>query len=187
MKQDPLYNGQHHPYSMPNHTRPNQASGGGGGGSVGPITGRLERPVPPNVGQPELVAGTATASQTDKKHSPDPLNGTITVAPANRLLHTVAAGIADQSGPVPASGSSFCGGTGGGQSMPTNQASDRFTNLLNSIVLSRRDELNNILVVGNAPFDDRIEDKSGHPLFGHGMCKWPGCELSLHDLPAFVK
>ncbi|XP_033100484.1 forkhead box protein P1-like isoform X2 [Anneissia japonica] len=26
-----------------------------------------------------------------------------------------------------------------------------------------------------------------HPLYGHGMCKWPGCETSCDDFPSFLK
>ncbi|XP_054746591.1 myb-like protein AA isoform X3 [Anastrepha obliqua] len=26
-----------------------------------------------------------------------------------------------------------------------------------------------------------------HPLYAHGMCRWPGCELALNDFTAFVK
>ena len=30
-------------------------------------------------------------------------------------------------------------------------------------------------------------DEKYHPLFGHGSCKWPGCELIFDELPAFLK
>lgn len=26
-----------------------------------------------------------------------------------------------------------------------------------------------------------------HPLYGHGVCKWPGCEVICIDIPAFIK
>lgn len=26
-----------------------------------------------------------------------------------------------------------------------------------------------------------------HPLYGHGVCKWPGCESVCDDFPAFLK
>ncbi|XP_037042223.1 forkhead box protein P1 isoform X3 [Bradysia coprophila] len=66
---------------------------------------------------------------------------------------------------------------------------DKYANLLNSIVLSRRDELNNMLMVSGSQnsFEERNDDKSGHPLFDHGVCKWPGCEMVLDDIPMFIK
>lgn len=74
-------------------------------------------------------------------------------------------------------------------------SNDKYTNLLNSIVLSRRDELNSILVMGGGgSFDDRCDEKigsgssgCGHPLYEHNVCKWPGCELMLGDLATFIK
>lgn len=30
-------------------------------------------------------------------------------------------------------------------------------------------------------------DAAVHPLFEHGVCKWPGCEVMLGDLAAFVR
>ncbi|KAJ6644422.1 Forkhead box protein P1, partial [Pseudolycoriella hygida] len=66
---------------------------------------------------------------------------------------------------------------------------DKYANLLNSIVLSRRDELNNMLMVSGSQnsFEERSDDKSAHPLFDHGVCKWPGCEMVLDDIPMFIK
>lgn len=26
-----------------------------------------------------------------------------------------------------------------------------------------------------------------HPLYGHGVCKWPGCEVICDDFQAFLK
>jgi hypothetical protein len=26
-----------------------------------------------------------------------------------------------------------------------------------------------------------------HPLYGHGVCKWPGCESVCEDFPSFLK
>lgn len=72
-------------------------------------------------------------------------------------------------------------------------SNDKYTNLLNSIVLSRRDELNSILVMGGGGgFDERCDEKisasgCGHPLYEHNVCKWPGCELMLGDLATFIK
>ncbi|PKU28194.1 hypothetical protein llap_21501 [Limosa lapponica baueri] len=31
------------------------------------------------------------------------------------------------------------------------------------------------------------ETPSSHPLYGHGECKWPGCETLCEDLGQFVK
>ena len=28
---------------------------------------------------------------------------------------------------------------------------------------------------------------SAHPLYGHGVCKWPGCETPAEDLVSFLK
>lgn len=73
-------------------------------------------------------------------------------------------------------------------------SNDKYTNLLNSIVLSRRDELNSILVMGGGgSFDERCDEKisssggCGHPLYEHNVCKWPGCELMLGELATFIK
>lgn len=72
-------------------------------------------------------------------------------------------------------------------------SNDKYTNLLNSIVLSRRDELNSILVMGGGGgFEERCDEKisasgCGHPLYEHNVCKWPGCELMLGDLATFIK
>ncbi|GAB0100308.1 forkhead box protein P1 [Sergentomyia squamirostris] len=81
------------------------------------------------------------------------------------------------------------------------QSLDKFANLFNSIYMNRRDEMSSVLmgsstsIAGNFA-DERgpssrdlvqTEDKTGHPLFGHGMCKWPGCEVIFDDLQAFTK
>lgn len=79
------------------------------------------------------------------------------------------------------------------------EAGDKFATLLNSIYINRRDELANALMgsnlaSGNILTEDRTsrdlasdEKNSGHPLYGHGMCKWPGCEVIFDDLPTFTK
>lgn len=38
-------------------------------------------------------------------------------------------------------------------------------------------------------FEERLHsaDTGAHPLFDHGVCKWPGCEVELVDLEAFVR
>lgn len=60
--------------------------------------------------------------------------------------------------------------------------------LLVSMGISRRDCLN-----GGVQEDQQKDgrtDASGdkvHLLFGHGVCKWPGCEAVCEDLQAFYK
>ncbi|CAD1472942.1 unnamed protein product, partial [Heterotrigona itama] len=57
--------------------------------------------------------------------------------------------------------------------------------LLNSTVSSRRSEMN-----GTTPLDEKALDVSSndkvHPLYGHGVCKWPGCEVICEDYQAFL-
>lgn len=31
------------------------------------------------------------------------------------------------------------------------------------------------------------EPPHSHPLYGHGVCKWPGCEAVCEDFPSFLK
>lgn len=31
------------------------------------------------------------------------------------------------------------------------------------------------------------EHASSHPLYGHGECKWPGCEALCEDMGQFIK
>lgn len=42
-----------------------------------------------------------------------------------------------------------------------------------------------------APIEEKTERPSTpdrvHHLYGHGVCKWPGCEIICEDLQAFVK
>lgn len=39
--------------------------------------------------------------------------------------------------------------------------------------------------------EDKVERTSTpdrvHHLYGHGVCKWPGCEIICEDLQAFIK
>ncbi|XP_011683771.2 forkhead box protein P1 isoform X4 [Strongylocentrotus purpuratus] len=37
------------------------------------------------------------------------------------------------------------------------------------------------------PHEDRLANPNNHPLYAHGMCKWPGCETVCEDFPAFLK
>ncbi|XP_026472380.1 forkhead box protein P1 [Ctenocephalides felis] len=46
--------------------------------------------------------------------------------------------------------------------------------------------LNSIAFGGLEDRSDSCSDKM-HPLFGHGVCKWPGCEVICDDPQAFIK
>lgn len=61
-----------------------------------------------------------------------------------------------------------------------------FAGLLNSIVSSRRLEMNGTGPMDDKPLDVSCNDKA-HPLYGHGVCKWPGCEVICEDYQAFLK
>ncbi|XP_060823722.1 forkhead box protein P1-like isoform X4 [Bombus pascuorum] len=58
--------------------------------------------------------------------------------------------------------------------------------LLNSTVSSRRSEMNGTTPLDEKPLDVSSNDKV-HPLYGHGVCKWPGCEVICEDYQAFLK
>ncbi|XP_076679404.1 forkhead box transcription factor P isoform X5 [Andrena cerasifolii] len=58
--------------------------------------------------------------------------------------------------------------------------------LLNSTVSSRRSEMNGTTSLDEKPLDISSNDKA-HPLYGHGVCKWPGCEVICEDYQAFLK
>ncbi|KZC07137.1 Forkhead box protein P1-B, partial [Dufourea novaeangliae] len=58
--------------------------------------------------------------------------------------------------------------------------------LLNSTVSSRRSEMNGTTQLDEKPLDVSSNDKT-HPLYGHGVCKWPGCEVICEDYQAFLK
>lgn len=67
------------------------------------------------------------------------------------------------------------------------------TGLLTSAGLNRplRDD------ISLSTTDEKLQDGTGnpaggamdkvHPLYGHGVCKWPGCEIICDDLQAFIK
>ncbi|XP_074110056.1 forkhead box transcription factor P isoform X11 [Cotesia typhae] len=57
--------------------------------------------------------------------------------------------------------------------------------LINSIA-NRRSELNGTTPVDEKPLDVSCHDKA-HPLYGHGVCKWPSCEVICDDYQAFLK
>ncbi|KYN06993.1 Forkhead box protein P1 [Cyphomyrmex costatus] len=58
--------------------------------------------------------------------------------------------------------------------------------ILNSIASSRRSEVNGTTPMDDKPLDASCNDKV-HPLYGHGVCKWPGCEVICEDYQAFLK
>ncbi|XP_014474346.1 PREDICTED: forkhead box protein P1 isoform X10 [Dinoponera quadriceps] len=51
---------------------------------------------------------------------------------------------------------------------------------------SRRSEVNGTTPLDEKPLDASCNDKV-HPLYGHGVCKWPGCEVICEDYQAFLK
>ncbi|CAL7950523.1 unnamed protein product [Xylocopa violacea] len=53
-------------------------------------------------------------------------------------------------------------------------------------VSSRRSEMNGTTPLDEKPLDVSSNDKA-HPLYGHGVCKWPGCEVICEDYQAFLK
>ncbi|XP_021940543.1 forkhead box protein P1 isoform X4 [Zootermopsis nevadensis] len=59
--------------------------------------------------------------------------------------------------------------------------------LLSSMGLGRREGLNGVAGLQ----DDKLLDGCGndkmHPLYGHGVCKWPGCEAICDDFQSFLK
>lgn len=132
----------------------------------------------------QIESNEKRSSATD--HSSDTNNGTAaTPTTTHRNSHHIQT-ISGSSNPTPNSHHQPFNNYN--SSFNTNSP-DKYANLLNSIVLSRRDELNSMLMVSGSQnsFDERNDDKSGHPLFDHGVCKWPGCEMVLDDIPMFIK
>ncbi|XP_063979383.1 forkhead box protein P1 isoform X5 [Diachasmimorpha longicaudata] len=69
-------------------------------------------------------------------------------------------------------------------SIPKSAASSN--GLMNSMVLSRRSDVNGTSGPDEKPLDVSCNDK-GNPLYGHGVCKWPSCEVLCDDYQAFRK
>ncbi|XP_015126320.1 forkhead box protein P1 isoform X2 [Diachasma alloeum] len=69
-------------------------------------------------------------------------------------------------------------------SIPKSAASSN--GLMNSMVLSRRSDVNGTSGLDEKPLDVSCNDK-GNPLYGHGVCKWPSCEVLCEDYQAFRK
>lgn len=38
-----------------------------------------------------------------------------------------------------------------------------------------------------SPRRSHEEHAGSHPLYGHGECKWPGCEALCEDMGQFIK
>ncbi|XP_063218786.1 forkhead box protein P1-like isoform X4 [Bacillus rossius redtenbacheri] len=55
--------------------------------------------------------------------------------------------------------------------------------LLSSMGLGRRDGVNGVA----SHQEDSTADSRMHPLYGHGVCKWPGCEAICDDFPSFLQ
>lgn len=51
---------------------------------------------------------------------------------------------------------------------------------------NRRAEINGSAQLDEKPLDVSC-DKIQHPLYGHGVCKWPGCEAVCDEYAAFLK
>lgn len=124
-------------------------------------------------------------SSVPPDHPSDTNNGTTTPNTTHRNSHHIH-NLSGSSNPLP---NSHYQPISNYNSTFNTSSPDKYANLLNSIVLSRRDELNNMLMVSGSQnsFEERNDDKSGHPLFDHGVCKWPGCEMVLEDIPMFIK
>ncbi|XP_012274756.1 forkhead box protein P1 isoform X4 [Orussus abietinus] len=74
----------------------------------------------------------------------------------------------------------------GHQNSGSSKSGTGLNGLLNSIVSSRRSEMNGTTSLDDKPLDASCNDKT-HPLYGHGVCKWPGCEVICEDYQAFLK
>lgn len=66
---------------------------------------------------------------------------------------------------------------------------DKYGNLLTTIIMGHRDDINSLLAgATNSLLEERLSnDKTIHPLYGRGACKWPGCELIFDDIQLFTK
>ncbi|XP_033208741.1 forkhead box protein P1 isoform X2 [Belonocnema kinseyi] len=77
-------------------------------------------------------------------------------------------------------------GTESHQNSGISKSSSGLNGLLHSTASSRRSEVNGTTPLDEKPIDISCNDKS-HPLYGHGVCKWPGCEAICEDYQAFLK
>lgn len=53
--------------------------------------------------------------------------------------------------------------------------------------LGRREGLNGIAGLQDDKLTDGCGNDKMHPLYGHGVCKWPGCEAICDDFQSFLK
>lgn len=77
-----------------------------------------------------------------------------------------------------------------------NLTADKYSSIINSFMLGAGinnnlcldmdDNIPEHTVSEKLPFGN-MHSTSGHPLYGHGICKWPGCEMSFEDLQSFAK
>ncbi|XP_070523230.1 forkhead box P isoform X4 [Cardiocondyla obscurior] len=72
------------------------------------------------------------------------------------------------------------------QNSNVSKSNSGLNGILNSIASSRRSEVNGTTPMDEKPLDASCNDKV-HPLYGHGVCKWPGCEVICEDYQAFLK
>ncbi|XP_011693622.1 PREDICTED: forkhead box protein P1 isoform X2 [Wasmannia auropunctata] len=72
------------------------------------------------------------------------------------------------------------------QNSNVSKSNSGLNGILNSIASSRRSEVNGTTSMDEKPLDASCNDKV-HPLYGHGVCKWPGCEVICEDYQAFLK
>ncbi|RLU15027.1 hypothetical protein DMN91_012914 [Ooceraea biroi] len=72
------------------------------------------------------------------------------------------------------------------QNSSVSKSNSGLNGILNSIASSRRSEVNGTTPMDEKPLDTSCNDKV-HPLYGHGVCKWPGCEVICEDYQAFLK
>jgi forkhead box protein P len=61
------------------------------------------------------------------------------------------------------------------------------TGLLSSMGLGRREGLNGLAGLQDDKLTDGCGNDKMHPLYGHGVCKWPGCEAICDDFQSFLK
>ncbi|XP_051168088.1 forkhead box protein P1 isoform X3 [Leptopilina boulardi] len=77
-------------------------------------------------------------------------------------------------------------GTESHQNNAVSKSNSGLNGLLHSTLSSRRSEVNGTTPLDEKPLDISCNDKA-HPLYGHGVCKWPGCEAICEDYQAFLK
>ncbi|XP_015836124.1 forkhead box protein P1 isoform X3 [Tribolium castaneum] len=85
-----------------------------------------------------------------------------------------------------------------GQGLNSREVLSPWKELNEQHLTNSKSELNGLLGVATnrpsrdeAPLEDKLERTTTpdrvHHLYGHGVCKWPGCEIICEDLQAFIK